>query len=322
MIKNKSILVTGGAGFIGSHLFEKLMSEDNFVIIIDNFNNHYSGKEKNIAEITSSYKQDKDYDLIKGDLLDKEVYKKINNNIDLIFHIAALPGVRYSIQNTELVSKNNIIGTLNVFEYALQNKVSKVIFASSSSVYGNPIYTPVDENHPKNPISPYALSKLTCELYADYYFREYGLPITCLRFYTVYGQRGRPDMAIRDFINKIIHNQEISIYGDGEQLRDFTFVTDIVNGLILSGEKREADGQIFNLGNSNPISVNQLIEKLYSIAKKPKKIKYIEKQKGDVDVTYSNINKAKMILNYHPSVNIDEGLLKSYEWQISNSVRQ
>lgn len=126
MIKNKSILVTGGAGFIGSHLFEKLMSEDNFVIIIDNFNNHYSGKEKNIAEITSSYKQDKDYDLIKGDLLDKEVYKKINNNIDLIFHIAALPGVRYSIQNTELVSKNNIIGTLNVFEYALQNKVSKV----------------------------------------------------------------------------------------------------------------------------------------------------------------------------------------------------
>ena len=322
MIKNKSILVTGGAGFIGSHLFEKLMSEDNFVIIIDNFNNHYSGKEKNIAEITSSYKQDKDYDLIKGDLLDKEVYKKINNNIDLIFHIAALPGVRYSIQNTELVSKNNIIGTLNVFEYALQNKVSKVIFASSSSVYGNPIYTPVDENHPKNPISPYALSKLTCELYADYYFREYGLPITCLRFFTVYGQRGRPDMAIRDFINKIIHNQEISIYGDGEQLRDFTFVTDIVNGLILSGEKREADGQIFNLGNSNPISVNQLIEKLYSIAKKPKKIKYIEKQKGDVDVTYSNINKAKMILNYHPSVNIDEGLLKSYEWQISNSVRQ
>ena len=212
------------------------MSEDNFVVIIDNFNNHYSGKEKNIAEITSNYKQGKDYDLIKGDLLDKEVYKKINNNIDPIFHIADLPGVRYSIQNTELVSKNNIIGTLNIFEYALQNKVSKVIFASSSSVYGNPIYTPIDENHPKNPISPYALSKLTFELYADYYFREYGLPITCLRFYTVYGQRGRPDMAIRDFINKIIHNQEISIDGDGEQLRDFTFVTDTDEGLLKTYE--------------------------------------------------------------------------------------
>ena len=316
MIKNKSILVTGGAGFIGSHLFEKLMSEDNFVIIIDNFNNHYSGKEKNITEITRNLEQGKDYDLIRGDLLDNAVYKKINNNIDLIFHIAALPGVRYSIQNTELVSKNNIIGTLNVFEYALRNKVDKVIFASSSSVYGNPVYTPVDENHPKNPISPYALSKLTCELYADYYFREYGLPITSLRFYTVYGQRGRPDMAIRDFFNKIFHNQEISIYGDGEQLRDFTFISDIVNGLILSGEKREGNGEVFNLGCSNPISVNQLIEKLYSIAKKPKKVKYIEKQKGDVNVTHSNIEKAKEVLGYHPSVNIDEGLQKTYEWQI------
>ena len=316
MIKNKNILVTGGAGFIGSHLFERLMSEDNFVVIIDNFNNHYSGKEKNIAEITSNYKQRKDYDLIRGDLLDKAVYKKINHKIDLIFHIAALPGVRYSIQNTELVSKNNIIGTLNVFEYALRNKIGKVIFASSSSVYGNPVYTPVDENHPKNPISPYALSKLTCELYADYYFREYGLPITSLRFYTVYGQRGRPDMAIRDFFNKIFRNQEINIYGDGEQLRDFTFVSDIVKGLILSGENGEAEGQIFNLGCSNPVSVNQLIEKLYSIADKPKKVKYIEKQKGDVIVTHSNIEKAKNILGYHPSVNIDEGLQKTYEWQI------
>lgn len=319
MIKNKNILVTGGAGFIGSHLFEKLVSEDNYVIIIDNFNNHYSGKEQNIAEITSNHTQGKDYDLIHGDLLDKTIYKKIPQKIDFIFHIAALPGVRYSIQNTELVSKNNIIGTLNIFEYALQNKVDKVIFASSSSVYGNPVYTPVDEEHPKKPISPYALSKLTCELYADYYFREYSLPVTSLRFYTVYGERGRPDMAIRDFINKIIHNQEISIYGDGEQLRDFTFVSDIVNGLILSAEKEEANGQIFNLGNSNPISVNQLIEKIYSIANKSKNVKYIEKQKGDVNITHSNIKKAKTILNFHPSVNIDEGLLKTYEWQISNN---
>ena len=316
MIKNKNILITGAAGFIGSHLFERLIAEDNYLVIIDNFNDYYSGKEENIAEITKDYKKSKDYALIKGNLLDKSIYKKINCNIDIIFHIAALAGVRYSIQNAELVSKNNILGSINIFEYALHNNVKKVVCASSSSVYGNPTYTPVDEDHPKNPISPYAVSKLCCELYADYYYKEYKLPISSLRFYTVYGPRGRPDMAMRKFLMKIIHNQEINIYGDGEQLRDFTFVSDIINGLILSGEKRESDGQIFNLGCSNPISVNHLVDKMYKIANKRKNVKFIEKQKGDVDITYSNIEKAKRMLNYQPKVNIDEGLLKTYEWQI------
>ena len=318
MIKNNNILITGGAGFIGSHLFENLLSQDNYIVIIDNFNDLYIGKEKNIEAVTNIYEKSKDYDIIRSDLLNISTFKRIKCEIDIVFHIAAIPGVRYSIQNAAQVTKNNIEGSINVFEYALQKSIKKIVFASSSSVYGNPIYTPVDEEHPKNPISPYAVSKLCCEFYTDYYFRENKLPITSLRFYTVYGPRGRPDMAIRKFFNKIIQNQPIKIYGDGNQLRDFTYISDIVSGLILAGEKKTSSGEIFNLGCSSPISVNQLIDKMYSIADKPKNVEYVGKQKGDVDITYAGITKAKKILNYQPQINIDEGLQKTYDWIIKN----
>jgi len=318
MLKNKNILITGGAGFIGTHLFETLIKEDNYIVIIDNFNEcYYSGKEENLANVSKSYEILKDYNIIKGDLLNKSIYDEITYEIDVIFHLAAHAGVRYSIQNLREVTSNNILGTINVFDFARQNNVKKVVYASSSSVYGNPIYTPVDEDHPKNPISPYAVSKLCGEIYADYYYREYNLPVTSLRFYTVYGPRGRPDMAIGKFFNLILQNKELIIYGDGEQLRDFTYISDIVDGLILSGEINNVSGEIFNLGYSKPISVNQLVDKMYSIAEKPKKVKYIEKQKGDVDVTYSDIKKAQSVLNYNPKVSIDDGLRKTYERQLA-----
>ena len=317
-MRNKNVLVTGGAGFIGSHLFERLIENDNFIVIIDNFSDYDSEKEKNLLDITKDYEIKKDYRLIRENLIDKSIFKNINHDIDVIFHLAAIPGVRYSIQNAELVTKNNIISTVNVFEYALEIGVKKVVYASSSSVYGNPIYTPVDEKHPTNPISPYAVSKLCSEFYADYYFREYNLPVTSLRFYTVYGPRGRLDMAIRKFFNNILQNRSIKIFGDGNQIRDFTYISDIVDGLILAAEKKQSSGEIFNLGCSNPISLNQLIERIYKIADKPNKIDYLEKQKGDVEITHSNIEKAKKILRFNPKVNIDDGLNKTYEWQIEN----
>jgi len=315
MIKNKTILITGGAGFIGTHLVEELIQHQNYLVIIDTFGNYYySGKKENLASILKDYKNLKDYEIIRGDLKEEGIYNKIHKEIDLIFHLAAHAGVRFSIANTELVTRNNILSVVNVFEYAKEHNIEKVVFASSSSVYGNPLYTPVDEEHPKNPISPYAVSKLCGEHYADYYFREYDLPITSLRFYTVYGPRGRPDMAIGKFFNYIMNDNEITIYGDGEQLRDFTYVSDIVDGLILSGEKEEAIGQVFNLGFSSPITVNKLIEKMYSIANVPEKVKYGEKKKGDVEVTHSDTTKAKKMLNYHPKVDIDTGLRKTFEW--------
>ena len=316
MIKNKNILLTGGAGFIGSHLFERLVNNTNFVIIIDNFSS--SETEKNLSELTKNYEPEKDYKVIKGDLADNSIFSTINSDIDIIFHLAATPGVRYSIQNASKVTKNNIISTVNVFENALKMDVEKVVVASSSSVYGNPAYTPVDENHPKSPISPYAVSKLCCEMYADYYFRENNLPVTSLRFYTVYGPRGRPDMAIRKFFNQIMKNEPINIYGDGSQIRDFTYISDIVDGLVLASETKKSSGEVFNLGCSNPIEVNQLIEKMYKIADSPRNTQYVEKQKGDVEITFSKIDKARTLLQFDPKVNIDEGLKKTYEWQKDN----
>ena len=316
MIKNKNILLTGGAGFIGSHLFERLVNNSNYVLIIDNFSS--SETEKNLLEITKNYEIKKDYDLIRGDLADHSILGNLSSDIDIIFHLAATPGVRISIQNAAKVTKNNIISTVNVFEKALKSDIEKVVIASSSSVYGNPLYTPVDENHPKNPISPYAVSKLCCEMYADYYFREYNLPVTSLRFYTVYGPRGRPDMAIRIFFSKIMKNDQIKIFGDGSQIRDFTFISDIVDGLILASEVKQSSGEIFNLGCSNPIELNQLIEKMYKIADRTRNTLYLEKQKGDVNITSSNIDKARNILGFDPKVNIDEGLRKTYEWQKEN----
>ncbi len=319
MLKNRNVLITGGAGFIGTHLFETLIKDDNYIVIIDNFNEcYYSGKEENLVNVTQNHEILKDYNIIKGDLLNNSIYSKIKCEIDIIFHLAAHAGVRYSIQNAEEVTRNNIISFVNILEYALHNNVKKVVYASSSSVYGNPIYTPVDEEHPKNPISPYGVSKLCGEVYADYYFREYSLPITSLRFYTVYGPRGRPDMAIGKFFNLIFQDKEIIVYGDGEQLRDFTFISDIVNGLILSGEKKKSSGEAFNLGLSNPITVNHLVDMMFKIANKTKKVKYIKRQKGDVDITHSDIKKANDMLNYQPRVNIEEGLQKTYKWHKNN----
>jgi nucleoside-diphosphate-sugar epimerase len=318
MIKNKNILITGGAGFIGSHLFEKLVDNDNYVIIVDNFTSPFSENNVIFSEITKNYEINKDFDLVKGNLVDSSIFTNLKFDVDNIFHLAALPGVRYSIKNAAEVTNNNIISTVNIFEYALKKDVDRVVFASSSSVYGNPTYTPVDENHPKNPISPYAVSKLSCELYADYYFREFKLPTTSLRFYTVYGPRGRPDMAIRIFLNNILLDKPLKIFGDGEQVRDFTYISDIIDGLVLAAEKDESNGEIFNLGCSNPISLNQLIDKMYEIAGKPKDVKYLEKQKGDVRVTHSNIEKAKKLLQFTPKIKIDEGLKRTYDWQFRN----
>ncbi|MBD3201265.1 MAG: NAD-dependent epimerase/dehydratase family protein [Candidatus Lokiarchaeota archaeon] len=318
MITNSNILITGGAGFIGSHLFEELINYNNYITVIDNFNDYYEGKEERFQKLTQNFEREKGYTLIRGNLLDDSTYLRIKKQIDIIFHLAAQAGVRFSIENAGEVSHNNITSTVKILDYAIQNDVNKVVYASSSSVYGNPLYTPVDEEHPKSPISPYAVSKLTGEIYADYYHREYDLPVMSHRFYTVYGPRGRPDMAIRKFFNLISHNKEITIYGDGEQLRDFTYVSDIVNGLILSADNDKANGEVFNLGCSNPISVNELVDKIYKIVDKPKNVRYGNKKKGDVRVTHSDITKANKILGYEPKINIDNGLKRTYDWQIEN----
>ena len=311
-------MVSGGAGFIGSHIVEKLLASDNFIFIFDNFNEYYAGKDKTVELITQNYTKDKHFKIIRRDLTEGAAFDDIDKEIDIIFNLAAQAGVRYSIDHVQEISKNNIISTVNILEYALKTGIEKVINASSSSVYGNPIYTPLNEEHPKAPISPYAVSKLCGELYCDYYYREYGLHTSSLRFYTVYGPRGRPDMAIRKFFELMLRNKEITIYGDGTQLRDYTYVSDIVNGLILAAESSKSSGEVFNLGYSNPISVLELVNKMYSLSGKKRQVKHIEKQKGDVDITYSDITKAKNILGFEPKIHIDDGLKKTFEWQLNH----
>jgi len=311
-------MITGAAGFIGSHLTETLLKNNNFLILLDNFNDYYPGKDEQIQKILNNYEQNKDYKLIKANIVEKSTFDRIDHEIDYIFHLAAQAGVRYSIDNASEVTFNNIIGTVNMFEYASKlSSITKIIYASSSSVYGNPLYTPVDEDHPKNPISPYAVSKLCGENYADLYFKVNNLPITSLRFFTVYGPRSRPDMAVRKFFSYILQNKEILIYGDGTQKRDFTYISDIINGLILSGENNKSSGEAFNIGGSNPVSVNTLVNKMYNIAQVEKKVRFIENQKGDVNVTHSNISKARKILKFEPKVSIEVGLENQYQWQLS-----
>jgi UDP-glucose 4-epimerase len=196
-MKNKNVIISGGAGFIGSHLFERLGNE-NSIIIIDNFNDYYSGKEQNIIEVKESLKNPDSLTLIRGNLSDESILRNIDGEIDFIFHLAAQAGVRYSLNNSAEISENNIISTVNLLEFAVKKNIKKFVFASSSSVYGNPLYTPVDESHLKKPISPYAVSKLCGEYYSDYYFREQGLKSTSLRFYTVYGPRGRPEFMVME----------------------------------------------------------------------------------------------------------------------------
>ncbi len=315
MLNNKRVLITGAAGFIGSYLADTLLQHNNFLILVDDFNTFYSGKEERINAILENYEPKKDYILLKDDILNPNLYNKLDANFDYIFHLAAQAGVRYSINHASEVSRTNIIGTVNLLEFAKNcNTLQRFIFASSSSVYGNPLYTPCDEAHPKNPISPYAVSKLASEIYTNYYYYQFQIPITNLRFYTVYGPNGRPDMAIGKFFNQIFTNKPLTVFGTGEQLRDFTYISDIIDGIILSSEIEAAVGETFNLGYSDPISINNLIRIIYELTGAQRNVRYEEPQMGDVEITHSKIEKAQKILNYNPKINIHEGLGKYYTW--------
>ncbi len=315
MLKNKKIIITGAAGFIGSYLTKALLEQNNYLILVDNFNDYYSGKEDRLNAILENYESKKDYILLKEDILNPKLYKKLDPEIDYIFHLAAQANVRHSIKYASEVSNTNIIGTINLLEFTKKIKdLRRFIFASSSSVYGNPLYTPCDEDHPKNPISPYAISKLAGEIYTNYYYNQFQIPITNLRFYTVYGPNGRPDMAIGKFFNLMLQNKPLTVYGTGEQLRDFTYISDIISGMILSSENEKAVGEPFNLGYSTPISVNELVDIMYEFTGVQRNIRYEKPQMGDVEITHSKIEKAKKILNYHPKISIHEGLKKYYAW--------
>lgn len=312
------ILVTGCAGFIGSHVTEALLKRGDSVIGIDNLNDYYDvkKKEKNLEIL----KKHKDFNFYKENIRNYEELKKIfeKEKPEKVVHIAARAGVRPSIKDPLLYHDVNVRGTLNLLDLAKDYKVKSFVFASSSSVYGNQKKIPFSETDDvSNPISPYAATKKAAELLCHTYHHLYNMKITCLRFFTVYGPRGRPDMAPYKFTKLIMGGKPIPKYGDGTTKRDYTYVTDIVKGVIAAVDK-ELDFEIVNLGNNRPIELNEFIRVIERVTGKKAIINQMPMQQGDVNITYANITKAQKLLGYKPETSIEEGMKKFVEWYKKN----
>ncbi len=307
-------LVTGGAGFIGSHLCEALLDKGIEVICLDNFDDYYNPEFKK-NNIKSCIKN-KNFTLCNADITEISQLNPIfqKSKIDRIVHLAARAGVRPSIANPFVYEKVNVNGTLNLLELAGKFKIKNFVFSSSSSVYGNSSKAPFSENEKTDsPISPYAATKKSAELLCYTYSELHSLPVTCLRLFTVYGPRNRPDMAAYMFMDQIHNGKEINVFGNGKNKRDYTYVGDIVQGIMLALEK-EYKFEIINLGNSNPVELNILISLIEKSLGKKAKMNRMDAQPGEVDITYSDITKAKKLLGWKPKVNIEEGINKLAEW--------
>ncbi len=316
-----NILITGGAGFIGSTLADKLLEENNKIVVIDNFNDYYSPKlkEKNIKHNLDN----KNYKLYRGDICDKNLLSKIfeENKIDVVVHIAASAGVRPSIENPLSYVKNNIEGTVNILEVMKRKNVQRIVFASSSSIYGNckeEIFS--EDLKVSEPISPYAASKSACEQFLYTYSKLFDIQVVALRFFTVFGPRQRPDLAIRKFIDLIKEDRPIPVYGDGTTIRDYTYVDDIVDGIISAINYNDTPYEIINLGGGAPVSLNEMISTIEKVLNKKATIEHLPMQLGDVSKTAADITKAKKLLNYNPKTSFKEGIIKFIEWEKSNGI--
>lgn len=316
-ISGLTILVTGGAGFIGSFLCEKLISLGNKVVCLDNFNDFYapSLKYQNLENVIS----DPNFILVEGDIRDYLCLTRIfeEHSPDLVVHLAAMAGVRPSIENPELYYDVNINGTFKLLEHCRTYNVRKFIFASSSSVYGNNHKVPFSETDPvDNPISPYAYSKKSGELLCHLYYQLYDFSVTCLRFFTVYGPRQRPDLAIRRFTENIIKGLPISIFGEGRTQRDYTYIDDIIAGIIggITYTIENRGYEIFNLGESKPIGLLEMVRSIEDLLGLKAQMEMLPMQPGDVEITYADIGKSRRLLHYNPSTDFHTGLKEFIEW--------
>ena len=315
-----NVLITGVAGFIGSHLTERLISEGYHVIGVDGFTDYYPRqmKERNLANLRDHER----FTLIEGDLLDvdlaallqRELSTGLPADIEFVFHFAAQPGVRASWgENFEIYVRSNVLATQRLLEGAKETKLKKFVYASSSSIYGDAQSFPTPEDVTPDPISPYGVTKLAGEHLCQLYWRNYGLPMVCLRYFTVYGPRQRPDMAFHRFIRATLEEREIVVYGDGEQTRDFTHVDDAVEAAIRAVEAPVV-GEVFNIGGGSPVAINEVISALEDILGRRARVRHIEPQRGDVRDTWAEIAKAARVLGYHPQVRLVDGLQEQVSW--------
>lgn len=305
------ILVTGSAGFIGSHLTERLLKEGYYVIGVDDFNDYYDPKvkEKNLEQV----KKDNHFNLYRENILNfkslEEIFKK--ERPQKVVHLAARAGVRASIIDPLLYVKVNILGTVNLLELSVDFGIKQFIFGSSSSVYGNSKRLPFAEDDPcETVISPYGASKRAAEFWVESFHKTYGLKSTILRFFTVYGPKGRPDMAPALFTKAILEERAINKFGDGSSSRDYTYITDIVDGIVKSLSKN-LNFEIINLGNNHSVTLSNFIKTIANITGKKARIKHLPKQSGDVEKTWANIHKASNLLDWRPYINLQHGIQKT-----------
>lgn len=310
------ILVTGCAGFIGFHLSKHLLEENNNVIGVDNINNYYDPnlKEKRLNIL----KKNKKFKFYKLDICNEDkIIKVFKKRIDCVINLAAQAGVRYSLENPDAYFQSNLKGFYNILINSKRFKIKHLIFASTSSVYGNQKLIPIDENSDiTNPIQFYAATKTSNELMASSFSQLYQMKISALRFFTVYGPWGRPDMALFKFTNNILRKKQIDIYNFGKHKRDFTYIDDCVNAikLIIHAKKKRKKFEVFNIANGKSEKLEKYIKIIERELKLKAKKKYLPLQKGDIQTTSANINKIKKFVKYKPSVNIETGIKKFIEW--------
>lgn len=315
---NKTYLVTGGAGFIGSSLADFLLKKDYKVVVIDNFCNFYdpSIKRNNVKDNLDN----PNYKLYEIDLRCKSDVEKVfrENKIDVVIHLAAMAGVRSSIENPILYQEVNCIGTQNLLEVMKEYGVKNLVMASSSSVYGNNKKVPFKETDIVDyAISPYAATKKSNEVMTHVYHKLFNMNVIMLRFFTVYGPRQRPDLAINKFTRLMLNDEEVTMFGDGTTSRDYTYIDDIVSGIYSSINYVLNNNDVYeivNLGNSSPISLKEMINTIAEVLNKEPKIKEMPMQQGDVNITYADISKAKEMLNYDPKTPFKEGIEKFVKW--------
>ncbi|MDQ4123534.1 MAG: GDP-mannose 4,6-dehydratase [Acidobacteriota bacterium] len=312
----KNVLITGGAGFIGSHLVDRLLEERNWqVTVVDDFNDFYcpSIKRSNIQPHLGN----PNFQLIEADIRSEIVLESIfkQRNFDIIIHLAARAGVRPSLEKPHLYTETNLNGTLNLLELARRFAVPQFILGSSSSVYGCSAKLPFSESDRiANPISPYAASKAAAELLCHTYSHLYGIQMICLRFFTVYGARQRPDLAIHKFARLILEDKPVPFFGDGTTRRDYTYIGDIIAGIRAAMNYAETRYEIFNLGESETVSLCELVSLLEKHLDRKAAIEHLPPQPGDVPITFADISKARRMLGYNPQTKIEEGIKKFSDW--------
>lgn len=313
---NKRILVTGGAGFIGSHLVDQLLAEGGSkVTVIDDFNDFYSPQIKRSA--VKPHLENPNYKLVEADIRDTDAIANVfaDGSFDCVVHLAARAGVRPSLKEPTLYTETNINGTQNLLELAKTHGVPQFVFGSSSSVYGINSKTPFsEEDRIFQPISPYAATKAAGELLCHTYSHLYNLRTVCLRFFTVYGARQRPDLAIHKFTKLITDGKPIQMFGDGSTRRDYTYIEDIIEGVRAAMDFTESIHEVFNLGESETTQLRRLIELIEQALGAKAIIDRQPMQPGDVPVTFADIAKARELLNYSPKTKIDEGIPKFVDW--------